>query len=222
MKKPFTPGLPRVRAFARTLACCLMAGTVILNGGKSYGDITGPGNGNAVFFSSSGGMVVSVNGSTAVATAGIVINGKDIGSILEDAFDLNHDGKVTLDELKQVADASFKLWDTNNDGYLSQGELSTGLGQLFPAPPTVGMMAFNGVAVQVPADQMPTPAKQVTKHLFAAADTNKDGLLSLQELNDYLDKNFSQWDQNGDGSLSAQELAVVFAQFAMPDLPPPQ
>jgi hypothetical protein len=103
---------------------------------------------------------------------------------------------------------------------LSQGELSTGLNQFFPAPTAGGMMAFNGVAVQIPPDQLPTPAKQITRHLFAAADINKDGLLSLQELNDFLDKNFGLWDQNGDASLGAQELAMVFGQLSMPDLPP--
>ena len=228
MKKQFKPGLLIIHACAaRVLACCLMAGAVILNTQKSHGEITTPENGNAVFFTNSGSaaggyIVASGNGSSGVVSAGISINGKDIGSILQDTFDLNHDGKVTLAELEEVADASFKLWDTNNDGYLSQGELSTALSQFFPAPVGGGMMAFNGVAVQVPPDQMPTPGKQITKHIFAAADTNKDSLLSLQELNDFLSKSFTQWDQDGDGSLSAQELSAAFGQLAMPDLPPPQ
>jgi hypothetical protein len=52
---------------------------------------------------------------------------------------------------------------------------------------------------------------------MALADANKDGLISSQELNDFLDKSFSQWDQNGDGVLDAQELSNAFGQLAMPD-----
>jgi Ca2+-binding EF-hand superfamily protein len=150
----------------------------------------------------------------------ININGSDVGAIILKTCDLNHDGTVSLTELKQVADACFKLWDTNNAGSLSADELSAALKKLFPAPPPGGAQAMamvNGVAVQVPPDQMPTPDKQVAKHIMALADTNKDGLLSLQELNDWLDKSFSQWDQNGDGALDTPELDAAFGQLARPD-----
>lgn len=230
MKKQFKLKLTTIPGCVLLLACGLLAGGAILSVQKSHGAITTPtDNGNAVFVAApggaiAGGMVVSSYGSNGMATAGIAINGKDIGSILLETFDLNHDGKVTLAELKQVADASFTLWDTNHDGYLSADELSAGLKSLFPAPPPgVQMRAVavvNGVPVEVIPDEMPTPDKQLTKHVMALADTSKDGLLSLQELNDWLDKSFSQWDQDGNGSLDAQELAVAFGQLAMPNLPP--
>ena len=231
MKMQCKPHLTIVPGHIRLLACCLLAGGAILNVQKSHGAITTPTpeNGNAVFFTSPGGMAgadvtISANGSNGVATAGIAINGKDIGTVLLETFDLNHDGKVTLAELKQVADASFTLWDTNNDGYLSTGELSAGLKSLFPAPPPGAQIravaVVNGVPVEVTPDEMPTPDKLLTKHIMALADTSKSGLLSLQELNAWLDKSFSQWDQDGNGSLDAQELAVAFGQLAMPDLPP--
>jgi Ca2+-binding EF-hand superfamily protein len=180
------------------------------------------------------GSVAAVNAqqfqSISIATAGggsgqaggFFVNGTDIGTTLLKTCDLNQDGKVTLSELKQVADACFKLWDTNSDGYLSPDELSTALTALFPAPPPGARHAvrvINGVAMEVSPEDLPTPDKQITKHLFAQADANKDGWLSLQELNDFLDKSFSQWDQDGNGSLDAQELAAAFGQLAMPDLP---
>jgi len=49
---------------------------------------------------------------------------------------------------------------------------------------------------------------------------NQDGFLTLQEIDDFLDKNFAQWDQNSDGGLDASELNAAFSQFAMPDMPP--
>jgi hypothetical protein len=57
----------------------------------------------------------------------------------------------------------------------------------------------------------------LAKHIFAGADANKDGFLSLQEVNDFLDKNFSQWDQNSNGSLDEHEFAMAFGQLALPD-----
>jgi hypothetical protein len=57
----------------------------------------------------------------------------------------------------------------------------------------------------------------LAEHILAAADSNKDGLLSLPELNDWLNQSFSQWDLEGNGSLNAQELNVAFSQLAAPD-----
>ena len=174
---------------------------------------------NTVFISTGG---PPPNGSGTMVTGGgfgLVINGSDIGTILLKACDLDQDGKVTLAELKSAAATCFKQWDTNGDGNLSADELSAALKNLFPQPPggAQATAMVNGVAVQVPPDQMPTPDKQVSKHIMALADANQDGQLSLQELNDWLDKSFSQWDQNGDGSLSVAELNAAFGQLARPD-----
>ncbi len=156
------------------------------------------------------------NTSFAGSEFGLNINGSSIGTILLKTCDLNQDGTASLAELKEVAAAYFKLWDANSDGSVSGNELSTALKELFPAPPTGGVRVVNGVAVEVAPGDLPTPDKQVTKHILAGADSNKDGLLSLQELNDYLDKSFSQWDQDGNGSLHAQELNVAFGELARP------
>lgn len=165
-------------------------------------------------------IVMAASGGSGGGVA-LAINGVDIGAILLKACDLNQDGKVTLTELKTVAAACFKQWDTNNDGNLSVDELYTGLKNLFPAPRVGGqaqaMAMVNGVAVPVSPDDMPTPDKQITKHLMILADGSKDGLLSLQELDDWLDKSFGQWDQNGDGALDVSELDAAFGQLARPD-----
>lgn len=152
--------------------------------------------------------------------AGFVINGLDFGSVLLKACDLNQDGKATLAEVKEVASACFKLWDTNADGNLSQTELGAGLKALFPAPPPgagYGVRMINGVATPVSPDELPTPDSQLAKHLFAGADANKGGSLSLQEINDFLAKNFSQWDQDSSSSLDAGEFALAFGQLTLPD-----
>jgi Ca2+-binding EF-hand superfamily protein len=164
--------------------------------------------------------------------AGLVINGFDLGSVLLKASDIDQDGKATLAEVKQVASACFKLWDTNSDSYLSQAELAGALKELFPAPPAGGGFGIRtirgapgspspytirGAAAPASSEELPTPDSQLAKHIFAGADANKDGFLSLQELNDFLDKNFSQWDQNSNGSLDEHEFAMAFGQLALPD-----
>jgi len=64
---------------------------------------------------------------------------------------------------------------------------------------------------------LPTADAVLVKHIFAAADANKDELLSLQEINDFLDKSFVSWDQDGGGSLNAEELNTAFGQLSLPD-----
>ena len=198
---------------ARLLAWCLLANGVTLCAQ------------NVVYYSAGGpppgdtNVSVQVSGQVGGGGVTLCINGANIGTILLKACDQNQDGKVTPDELKNVAAIYFKLWDTNGDGYLSADELFAGLKSLFPAPPAgaQAMAVVSGVPVQVSPDDMPTPATQITKNIMALADTNKDGLLSLQEIDDWVDKSFSQWDQNGDGALDASEFDTVFSQLAEPD-----
>src|SRR5262245_29301432 len=107
---------------------------------------------------------------------------------------------------KQVAVAYFTLWDANADGSVSGGELSAALKELFPVPPegVHGARIINGVVIELPPDELPTPDAQVAKHILAGADSNKDGALTLQEVSVFLfGKCFSQWDQDGSGSLDA-------------------
>ena len=153
---------------------------------------TGPGGSNAGFALQIGGNSLG-----------------DIGAGLLKTCDLNHDGNVALLELKEVASACFKLWDTNNTGVLNQTALLNGIKDLLPMPlPPAGLTP--------PPDEF-TPPGQLTKHILAAADSNKDGAVTLQELNDFLDQNFSQWDKDNNGSLNAQEFGLAFAQLAAPD-----
>jgi Ca2+-binding EF-hand superfamily protein len=176
--------------------------------------------------------------------AGLVINGFDLGSVLLKVCDIDQDGKAALGEVKHVASACFKLWDTNSDNNLSQAELGTALKELFPASPAgggFGIRALSGapaagtgdvlIAIAAPgspaahsvsaapasSEELPTPDSQLAKNIYARADVNKDGLLSLQEVSDFLEKNFSQWNQDSNGSLDVNEFALAFGQLALPD-----
>jgi hypothetical protein len=214
---------------APLFACWILANGIALraqNAGQPY-TLHAQGNGKIVSIrgpddATRGGAPVLTETRTGTGF-GLAINGSDPGTILLKTCDLDQNGKATLPELKTVAAACLKLWDANGDGSLSTDELSAGLKKLFPAPPpgaqTLAVAYLNGVPVEVPPDQLPTPDKQLVKHIMALADANKDGLISSQELNDFLDNSFSQWDQDGDGVLDAQELSNAFGQLAMPDPP---
>jgi Ca2+-binding EF-hand superfamily protein len=80
-----------------------------------------------------------------------------------------------------------------------------------------GSLNVRGVAAQISSEELPTPDAQLAKNIFARADANKDGLLSFQEVSDFLDKNFSQWDQSSNASLDEHEFAMAFGQLALPD-----
>jgi len=95
----------------------------------------------------------------------------------------------------------FQKWDINNDGSLSQDEVTTNMAEV------AGL--FNLDEPDVLA-------------LLRAADSNKDGHISYDEFltaafdkhkllnEDNLKKVFSMLDQNNDGTVTQQELQSVF------------
>ncbi len=44
------------------------------------------------------------------------------------------------------------------------------------------------------------------KEMFAAMDTNADGMISTEEFNDFHAKKFKEFDTNGDGKISFEEM----------------
>lgn len=44
------------------------------------------------------------------------------------------------------------------------------------------------------------------KEMFAAIDTNADGMISAEEFNDFHAKRFKEFDTNGDGKISLEEM----------------
>ena len=44
------------------------------------------------------------------------------------------------------------------------------------------------------------------KEMFAAMDTNADGMISTEEFNDFHAKRFKEFDANGDGKISLEEM----------------
>jgi Ca2+-binding EF-hand superfamily protein len=210
MKRQFQFNPTVFRSSVRLLICCFLASGLALQAQSTTSDAAGPKLVLSGAPPSDGAKIVMLRGDGANPT--FIINGSEVGTILLATCDLDQDGKVGLPELKEIAAACFKLWDTNSDGSISGSELYAALKELFPVQPPHRVRVVNGVAVTVPSIDA-----RLARSILGGADSNKDGALSLQEISDFLDRSFTRWDQDGSGSLDAQELNAAFGQLAKAD-----
>ena len=131
-----------------------------------------------------------------------------------EALDANHDGIISADEIANASKALLAL-DKNGDGKLTMDELF--------GPPPGGPDGDQAGAPN--GDQAPPPGddngggKQRGGHrhppippIFAALDTNGDGVLSADEIAN-APKSLLKLDKNGDGQLTPDEYR--------PQRPPP-
>jgi predicted ferric reductase/Ca2+-binding EF-hand superfamily protein len=97
-----------------------------------------------------------------------------------DAFDVNHDGIIQKEEFlagvralvlgapREKLEFAFRLWDHDDDGFLSREELLR--------------MISLGLAESDVEERLNQPAEQLVSVLLAKADRSKDGRLSFDEL----------------------------------------
>lgn len=88
-------------------------------------------------------------------------------------FDLNKDGKVTVQEIYDATIAKVMTFDQNGDGKLNKDEFAASISA-------------------APKDEMVDTA-------FAEIDTDKDGFLSKDEIGNYAGPGISEMDADGDG-----------------------
>jgi hypothetical protein len=112
-------------------------------------------------------------------------------------FDADRDGVISEDEIDDAPDALAKL-DRNNDGQITREEL-------MPPPPEGGKPPKDGNRPEGGKPPGPPPGHRPPPPVIAALDANRDGKLSVEELEDAADA-LLELDKNGDGELSPQEL----------------
>mmetsp|Transcript_79778 Transcript_79778/g.145854 ORF Transcript_79778/g.145854 Transcript_79778/m.145854 type:complete len:668 (-) Transcript_79778:43-2046(-) len=148
----------------------------------------------------------------------------DAASTIMQGFDTNKDGKISMDELAEHAgdhpnfkgwQAAFKNVDTDRDGYLTSAEVGALLAQ-----------SSKQEQEQIVDDSEESIAASVMDGL----DTNKDGKLTLQELEEHVGDNkglhstFEGWrtgfedaDADKDGHLSVEELGSLLEHVSRQD-----
>lgn len=107
---------------------------------------------------------------------------------------------------------TFKQFDTNGDGTLSQDELDAGMKSLMPAPSsTVEFAQARGGEAGGPPPGGPPPASGANAS-YDPLDTNQDGVVSAEEqaagdaAQASLESLLSAVDSNQDGELSGSEI----------------
>ena len=138
-------------------------------------------------------------------------HGKPSAADMIRRFDQNGDGKLQVSELPDRAKQHLGAADTNHDGVLTPEEIEAG----FTKGPRHehAMMGESDLSRfdenrdgKVELDELPAPMRQ----RFEAADTNMDGVLSVEEMKTAFATRFAarfkEMDKNGDGTLTTDEV----------------
>jgi hypothetical protein len=110
-----------------------------------------------------------------------------------EAWDLNHDGRVTWAEAWENIQRRFVEADTDHSGGLSLEEWLAA--QLPGRPPR-------------PGQPQPDPQRQSDRRtaMFRAIDANRDNQATLEEMRPVAESWFRAFDANGDGAITPDEL----------------
>ena len=119
--------------------------------------------------------------------------------------------KTTNNTTTTVTEDRFAQADRNHDGKLSQGEANNYfVSQIFSG-------ADQNHDGQVTWDEWNLPGSGRSRTRFDAADTNKDGSVSLTEAQAYgqkkgvFNKEFAEADTNHDGNVTREEAQAYYA-----------
>lgn len=127
-------------------------------------------------------------------------------------LDANGDKKVSLEEVQLRANEAFKGFDADGNGQVSRDEIKAKR-EAFREARKEWRTAMNT------AGSEKTEAREKIRQMrpvmmpgmgpkhFAAADTDKNGTLSLAEVSEQAGKMFKRRDTNGDGFIDASDLA---------------
>lgn len=115
--------------------------------------------------------------------------------------DKDGDSKLSAAEFNTLADTCYDLMDPDQTGKVGQEQCTEGVNKLFPQPPGGGQFG-------PPGGGQPSfgPGMFVGPGLFAAANGNKDDILTRAELKDLFAKWSKEWDMAKVGSLDEEAV----------------
>jgi outer membrane protein assembly factor BamB/Ca2+-binding EF-hand superfamily protein len=122
--------------------------------------------------------------------------------------DKNSDEKLSKEEFTALADAWFAKLDPEKTGKVSQGDFVEKLGNILPPPQRDGERNRDEPGERPPGGGRGGfgPGRFIGPGLFTAADADKDGSLTKDELKTTFAKWFTEWDTDKKGTLDEGKL----------------
>ena len=134
---------------------------------------------------------------------------------LFEALDKDKTGKVSAKQAESAIASFFAAADKEKKNTLDEAQLSEAIAAILPPPPNFG--GFGGKDGPGKKEGGPpkkggfgggfNPGGMIAPAIIKTADTNKDGKVTLKELQDAAAVQFKASDKNKDGSLDEAELA---------------
>jgi Ca2+-binding EF-hand superfamily protein len=147
--------------------------------------------------------------------------GNFLAKPLLEAFDSDKDGKLTKAELVGGLKKVFAAADKDRKGLVDETQLAEALNPLLPPPPFVkgppGGFPDKGGKGGKGGFRMFGPGNFLARGLVQRADKNKDGKLTLAELETTAEGVFKEADKNKDGKLDEEEMGTAVSLL----FPPP-
>jgi outer membrane protein assembly factor BamB len=142
--------------------------------------------------------------------------GTFLGPMMLLQADKNEDKKVSKDEFAALADTWFDKLDPDKTGKVDAQQFNDHFSDLFPPPPGFsGPGEHHGEAPKPGGSRPAGPGAG----LFTAADADKDGKLTRDELKETFAKWFVAWDKDSAGSLDEAKLKDgLNSLIAMPQM----
>ena len=122
-------------------------------------------------------------------------------------LDTDRDGKITREEMEARVTERFKRMDLTSDGRITDDDLPPMLRGRDFLSREVGARRGHHRGGQRQRGR----GRRMMRHL-SGADTDKDGVVTLQELQDKASKRFERFDRNKDGSLDKTDRAALIKE----------
>ena len=131
------------------------------------------------------------------------------GGLFFQVFDVDKDGEISLDEIKDASKALMKL-DVNGDKRLSRREVWG------HSPSDLGQRRASGIGRGQENSNSESGRDRFVSRIFEN-DKNNDGKVTIEEIPDRMSELFETGDLDDDGALSRREIDAIYYRMSQRD-----